>query len=392
MPSLRPQLADVQPNVIFRVGAAVHGRTDIIHLEYGEPFFPVAEHIVAAAQKSLRDERQGYCPGEGMLFLREAIAARMGRVSHIACEPDQVIATAGGTGALMTTLLTLCSAGDDVLIPDPAWPCYDGMLLANGARMVRYPLVAKDGWQPDFAALESLITPSAKVLLLNSPANPCGSVFSRATIERLVEIAEAHDLWIVSDECYDEFSYVGEHVSPAHVASKDRVIVVGTCSKSYAMTGWRAGWLIAPRRLVRALALAATAQINNLPLFVQRAATAALTGPQDGVATARTFYMRHGELATQMCEQAGMPVPQPAGAFYLLLPLERFYAETSGRTFDSVEFTDALIAERQVAVAPGAAFGSTASGYVRISLASSESDLRQGIAAILEFARAQNGR
>jgi len=275
---------------MFRIGALVHGRADVLHLEFGEPDFPTPLHIVEAGQRSLRDERQGYGPGAGLPELRAAIAVRMQRVDGLDTTPERVVASAGGTGGLMASLLCLCAPGDEVLVPDPAWAGYDAMLAASGARMVRYPLRAEHGWQPDLDALEAALTPRARVLLVNSPSNPGGAVFPRQTVERLVTLAARHDLWLLSDECYDQFVYAGEHVSPARFDRDGRVVTIGSFSKSYAMTGWRIGWVIAPSALAETIALAVSASINNLPLFVQRAAIAALAGPQDCVAEMAAAY------------------------------------------------------------------------------------------------------
>jgi aspartate aminotransferase len=381
MPRINPSLAHQLPNPMFRLAALVHGRADIVHLEFGEPDFPTPDHIVRAAEDSLANERQGYGPGNGIPALRTAIVARVARVNHFAPAAEQVIVTAGGTGALFSALLCTCVPGDEVLVPDPAWAGYDGMLAAVGARTVRFPLVAEAGWQPDLDALEAAITPRARVLLINSPSNPGGAVYPRETMARLVDIARRHDLWLLSDECYDEFVFEGEHVSPATLDETGRVITVGTCSKAYAMTGWRVGWAATPAALVAPMTIAVSAQVNNLPLFIQRAAEAALTGPQACVSVMAAAYRERRDLAVALLRQRGVQEYVPAGAFYLLIRVGR--AEDG---FDGVAFAEALIRERGIAVAPGAAFGQRTSGHVRVSLASSPESLRLGIEGLLDFA------
>lgn len=392
MPQVNPSIASQIPNPMFRIGALVHGRADVIHLEFGEPDFSTPHHIVEAAQRSLRDERQGYGPGAGMPFLRAAIADRVARVNRFAPETEQVIVSAGGTGGLMAALLCTCVPGDEVLVPDPAWAGYDAMLATAGAVTVRYPLMAEHGWQPDLKALEAAITPRTRVLLINSPSNPGGAVFSRELIAAFVELAARHDLWLLSDECYDQFVYEGEHVSPATLDTAGRVITIGTCSKSYAMTGWRVGWVVAPLALAPSVALAVSAQVNNLPLFTQRAAEAALRGPQECVASMASAYRERRDLAVDLLRAHGLLEYVPAGAFYLLAPVARdASAGADTVNFDSVAFAEALIYEAHVAVAPGAAFGSRTAGYARVSLASSPADLRAGIEAMLAFARQYAG-
>ncbi|MBF6591545.1 MAG: aminotransferase class I/II-fold pyridoxal phosphate-dependent enzyme [Ktedonobacterales bacterium] len=392
MPPLNPSLASQQANPMFRIAALIHGRGDVLHLEFGEPDFPTPAHIVAAAEASLRDERQGYGPGNGIPSLRAAIAARVARVNQFTPTPEQIVVTAGGTGALMTSLLCLCAPGDAVLVPDPAWAGYDAMLAVAGARKVYYPLLPDQDWQPDFAAMERLVTPRTRVLLVNSPSNPGGAVFGRAVVAHLLAFARRHDLWLLSDECYDEMLFAGEHVSPAALEAEERgdaggrVLTIGTCSKTYAMTGWRVGWVTAPPALAPALTLAVSAQVNNLPLFIQRAAEAALTGPQDGVGAMRASYQARRDLAVEVVRARGLLEYVPAGAFYLLVHVARAAGVPAEAPFESVAFAERLIATRRIAVAPGAAFGPRTARYVRVSLASDAVTLRAGLTGLLDFA------
>lgn len=383
-PHLNPSLAEQVLNPMFHIAALVHGRGDVVHLELGEPDAPTPAHIVEAAIVSLRDERQGYGPTTGIPSLRQALAERVARVNHIETTAERIVLSAGGTGALTASLLAICSPGCDVLLPDPAWPGYDAILATAGARAVRYPLLPEDGWQPDLDALDTAITPQTRVILINSPSNPGGAVFSRGTMERIVAIARRHGLWLISDECYDEFVYEGEHVSPATIDRDGRVLTIGTFSKSYAMTGWRIGWVVAPPAAIGAITLAVTAQLNNLPLFVQRAAEAALAGPQDCVRTMAQAYRERRDLAVALLRGYDLLEYVPAGAFYLL-------ARVGGRddkpaAFDSVAFAEALVRERGIAVAPGGAFGSQTADYVRVSLASATEALRTGLEGALAFA------
>jgi aspartate aminotransferase len=391
-----PRLTVQVQNPMFRIGALVHGREDILHLEFGEPDFPTPAHIVDAAEKSLRDEKQGYGPSNGLAPLRDAIAARVTRVTRSSATPDQIIVTPGGTGALMASLLCLTCPGDEVLVPDPAWAGYEGMLAVAGAHLTRYPLLAAHGWQPDLEALESVITPRARVLLLNSPSNPAGAVYPEATIASLVEIADRHDLWILSDECYDELVYEGQHTSPMALDQHQRVITIGTFSKTYAMTGWRIGWLVAPPALLNGLNIIVAAQVNNLPTFVQRGAEAALRGSQQCARDMLQAYKDRRDLATTLLRSHGMLSYLPTGAFYLLVDIAQG-SDSDAPTppafpnFDSIRFAESLIVERGIAVAPGAAFGNRTNASVRISLASSPDTLKRGISGLLEFVHDYSG-
>lgn len=382
MPDLNPSLRDRPLNVMLRIGELVHGQSHIIHLEFGEPSFPTPDHIVSAAERSIRDERQGYGPSAGMPWLREAIVARAEHITGLAAGPERAVVTMGGTGGLQAALLALCAPGDEVLTPDPAWPGYDAMIAAASARQVRYPLVAAHGWEPDLDALRALCGPRTRVLVLNTPSNPTGAVFSRATIEALVTLADERDLWILSDECYDDILFEGQHVSPASLAP-ERTIVAGTCSKSYAMTGWRVGWVIAPGVVAPSIGVVTAAQVNNLPLLTQRAAHAALTGPQDCVREMVAGYRERRDLALGLLDAANAREYTPMGAFYLLINL----ALLAGRPVASLPFAERLIAERAIAAGPGSAFGERTPEHLRVSLASSPDDLRAGIAGILAAAR-----
>ena len=385
MPATNPSLAGRGASPMFALAELAYGRTDVIHLEFGEPGFATPEHITRAAVASIERERQGYGPPSGPSWLRAEIAARIQRVNRFAVSPEQVIVTPGGTGALTTALLVLCAAGDEVLVPDPGWPGYEGILATASAVPRHYPLLPERGWQPDLEALERAVTPRTRVLLLNSPSNPGGAVFTRATVEALVEVARRHDLWLLSDECYDEMLFDCEHVSPAALDGTEHVLTVGTCSKSYAMTGWRVGWLAAPRSLSASLGIAIAAQVNNLPLFAQRAAEAALTAPQTCVAEMREAYRTRRDLALGVLRAHGLADYTPAGAFYLLVDVARA-AGSAADAFDSVGFARALLAERGVVAAPGAAFGATIPGRMRVSLAGPDEALREGLERMLAFA------
>lgn len=392
MPRMNPALATQQPNPMFRIAALVYGRDDVLHLEFGEPDFATPAHISSAAVTSITTERQGYGPGNGIAALRAAVADRVARVNGFTPTADQVVMTAGGTGGLMGSLLCLCSPGDVVLTPDPGWPGYDAMLAVAGVGRAYYPLLPENSWLPDLDAIEAAITPQTRVLLVNSPSNPGGAVYPLETIAALVEIAARHDLWLLSDECYDELVYDGRHVSPAALDMDGHVLTVGSFSKSFAMTGWRIGWAVAPPAIAPALGLTTAAQINNLPRFVQRAALAALEGPQQCIAEMRASYVARRNLATDLLAERDLLEYTPAGAFYLLIPVARAAGYGADEPFDTLAFAEALIAERGIALAPGMAFGRHTERYVRVSFASSPDALRAGISGLLDFASGWRSR
>jgi aspartate aminotransferase/aminotransferase len=341
------------------------GRADVMHLEVGEPDFPTPAHIVEAAVRAARDGHTKYTPNAGTASLREAVAASM------AIEPDQVVVTCGAINALLSSLMVLVGPGDGILVPDPGWPNYAMIATMLEARAVPYPLDA--GYEPDLERLEAL-APAAKALIVNSPGNPTGAVWREEVVERVMEIAGKHDLYVISDEVYEAIVFEGEHVSPARFDTDGRVITVSGVSKTYAMTGWRIGYLAATRELATLVAKTQEAIVACPNGIAQVAAEAALTGPQDCVAEMRDAYRARRDVARDLLAGAGMLAAEPHGAFYILAraPLD----------------ATTLVAEHGVAVAPGSTFGPAGAGLVRLSLASPAAVVEEGtsrlIRAVLE--------
>lgn len=367
---------------IFHIQAQASQQPGCIRLEIGEPNFRTPAHIRRAAEVALEERPLTYGPPQGLLSLREALAAKLQRFNGYTTNPEQICITAGGTGALMAILHILCGPGDEALIPDPAWPLYTHMLACLGARPVYYRLHPKTGWLPDLEELERLVTPRTKLLLINSPSNPTGAVFPRALVEQLVEFARCHDLYLLSDEAYDELVYEGEHVSPAALCDDGRVIGAYTFSKTYAMTGWRIGYTVASPEITRGIVSIHNAMCNNVSHLAQWAAEAALAGPQDCVAEMREAYHQRRDAVLEILQAHDLETHAPHGAFYVLIDI-------SAARLPSLEFALRLLSERNIAVAPGSAFGQTIDGYARISLASALSDLQAGIAGLCEFLKEQ---
>jgi aspartate/methionine/tyrosine aminotransferase len=253
------------------------------------------------------------------------------------------------------------------------------MLTWTGARGVFYPCAAADGFQPDLDALTRLITKRTKMLLINSPNNPTGAVYPTATISRLIEIAQQHNLWLVSDECYDQIILDGTWTSPASLAPDDpRIASVFTFSKSYSMTGWRIGYVAGSAELIDTATKVLESNSSCVSTISQVAAEAALDGPQDCVGEMVAAYRHRRNLVVDILREANMLASEPTGAFYCM-------ADISPTNLNSRDFAFRLLRERGVAVAPGTAFGDVAAGAVRISLASSDIDLREGVGRLAEF-------
>jgi aspartate/methionine/tyrosine aminotransferase len=225
---------------------------EAIHLEVGEPDFPTPEHVVEAAQGAARMGLTRYAPNAGIPELREALAEKVTRRNGYGTRPDQVVVTQGGIQALYLTLRALLAPGDEVLLPDPAWPNYRMIAHLLGARVLSYPLVAEGGYLPRLEELERLVTPRTRAILVNSPSNPLGTVVHRELMEGLLLFARRHGLWFISDEVYDEVVFGDAFVSAGSVADhSDRLVSIYSFSKVYAMTGWRVGYLVAPSDLAK---------------------------------------------------------------------------------------------------------------------------------------------
>jgi aspartate/methionine/tyrosine aminotransferase len=352
------------------------GRAGVLHLEVGEPDFTTPAHIVEAGARALRDGHTRYTANAGTASLREAIAAKLARHNGLAVESEQVVVTHGAVNALLTALMVLVEPGDGILMPDPGWPNYQMMATMLGAEAVAYPLDPQTGYEPDLERLAELCArPGAKVLMVNSPGNPTGAVWRRETVRQVVEIACAHGLYVLSDEVYEEIVFEGEHVSPARFDGDGRVVTVSAVSKTYAMTGWRIGYLAATRELAELVAKTQEAIVACPNAAAQVAAEVALTGPQDFVAEMRDAYRLRRDVAVRGLAASGLLVTEPHGAFYIL-------ADVSRATDDTAAFARQLVVEHGVAVAPGSTFGPGGAGLVRLSLASPTAVIEEGIARL----------
>jgi len=358
-----------------------------VRLHIGEPSFRTPEHIRLAAVEALHGEPITYGPAAGWPWLRELIAEKIERVNGYHVGPQQVAIAMGGTGAIQSALIATVGVGDEVLIPDPHWPHYTMQLASCGATAVSYPLDPQNEWLPDIAHLERLVTQRTRLLLINSPGNPTGAVYPAQLVEDLLDFARRHDLYLLSDESYDEILFEGIHVSPGALLTHDefnlgRVICVYTFSKTYAMTGWRIGYLVTGTQLLKTITYVLDAGYTNISTLIQRAAAAALTGSQTCVAEMRQTYHRRRDLAVSLLKELGRYVYTPHGAFYILIDVTS--REGGGRR--GRQFALDLLRERNVAAAPGSTFGSVAENYVRVSLAASDEEIVHGIREICTFA------
>ncbi|MGE3619139.1 MAG: pyridoxal phosphate-dependent aminotransferase [Acidimicrobiia bacterium] len=348
-----------------------------IHLELGEPDFPTPAHVVEAADAAARAGRTGYTSNLGIPELRAALATKLRTRNGIEATADQVVVTHGATQGLLAVLRALVDPGDGVLVPDPGWPNYRSMTEAVHGTVQPYALRPEAGYVPRVADVERALTPRSRVLLLNSPSNPLGSMLDEATLAELVELARAHDLWVVGDECYEDIAFGGPVPVTARFDADERVVSVFSFSKSYAMTGWRVGYVHAPGRLAPLLSGLQEPLVSCVNTPAQHAALAALTGPQDVVARMRDSYRDRRDAALAVLADAGIPALRPAGAFYL-------WVDVSAAGLPSAEVARDLVVERRVAAVAGEAFGPSGQGALRISLATAVDDLLEGCRRIGE--------
>ncbi len=356
---------------------------EAIHLEIGEPDQPVGAHVVEAAAAAGREGRTGYTSSTGLPALRTAIAERVTARCGRRTEPDDVVVTHGAMHGLAMTFQALLGPGDEVLLPDPAFPNWAMAATAAGAVVRTYPTRPERGFVPVAAEVEAAITPRTRALLVCSPDNPTGAVYPAEVLAQLVEIARRHDLWLLSDECYEAITFGVPFVSPAAFDTDGRVVVLGSVSKTYAMTGWRIGWVAtADRGLLEVLGHLSEALVACPSTVGQIGALAALTGPQESVAAAVASYRERRDAATGLLAARGIGFTRPEGAFYLLVDVQD--EDTDG-------FAERLLARRHVAVAPGSTFGAQAAGRVRVSLASARPVLLEGLARLADEVAAAHG-
>lgn len=337
--------------------------SDAINLGLGQPDFDTPTHIKAAAIKAINEGFTGYTIGSGIPELREALSLKFKEENGFSVSPKEIIVTSGASEALAIALAALLNPGDEVLISNPGFVSYNALTEILNGRAVSVPLAEDLTMKPE-AVLEK-ITPKTRAIVLNSPSNPTGAVSSRADIKALAEIAEDHNITILSDEVYEYFIYEGEHVSPASYS--DNVITVNATSKSYAMTGWRLGYVAARAEYIGQM-LKVHQYIQACANSVaQKAAYAAVTGPKDSVNVMKEEFRKRRDVLVKGLNELGMECALSKGAFYAF-----------PKVSDSAEVASKLISNG-VIVVPGTAFGSEGDGYIRISYAASMKDIEKAL-------------
>jgi aspartate aminotransferase len=359
----------------------------VISYAAGEPNFPTPEHIVEAAVVAARDPKNHrYTPAAGLPELREAVAEKTLRDSGLSVPASQVVITNGGKQAVYQAFATLLDPGDEVLVPTPYWTTYPEVIKLAGGIQVDVFAGAEQNYLVTVDQLEAALTERTKVLLFVSPSNPTGSVYSPEQTREIGEWAEAHGLWVITDEIYQNLTYDGLRavsIVEAVPALADRTILVNGVAKTYAMTGWRLGWMVGPADAMKAAANLQSHLSSNVSNISQRAALAALTGPQDCVAEMLEAFDRRRKLIVgELNKIPGFVTPTPQGAFYVYPDVSGLLGrDWNGTTpTSSLELADLILDQVEVAAVPGEAFGP--SGYLRFSYALGDEPLLEGMARL----------
>jgi aspartate aminotransferase len=364
-----------------------HEGHDVVDLGAGEPDFPTPPHVVAAAHAAIDAGFTKYTANMGAAALREAIGHRYREDYGIAYAPDEIVVTAGGKQALFHAALALFGPGDEVIVHTPGWPTLAEQIKLAGATPVIVETDVRDGFALTAARLLDAVTPRTRGIVINSPGNPTGALLSEAEAAVLAKEAARRGLWIVLDLCYDRLIYGGTpHNLPAIFgdAMRDRLVLCGSVSKTYAMTGWRCGWIAASKPVASAANALQSHETSNVSSIAQKAAEAALTGPQTCVDEMLAAYtQRRDRLIGWLAEEPRLETVVPQGAFYLF-PSVRAFLSPDGCASSS-DFAMKLLHDERVVTTAGEAFGTP--GFIRLSYATSLDRLREGATRIIRFAR-----
>ena len=357
---------------------------EIIHLEIGEPDFETPPHIVQAGVRALQDGYTHYGPTPGLPELRQAVARNSREVRGIDTDWQQVVVTPGAKPIMFYVLLALAEPGAEVVYPNPGFPIYESMIEFSGAKAVPMQLLEESAYHPDLSTLPDLVNARTRLLIINSPENPCGSALTRDELETIAAVVREYpDLYVMSDEIYKDILYAGEHHSIAALPGMgDRTIILDGFSKSYAMTGWRLGYGILPPELVPHISRLATNSVSCAASFSQIAGVAALDGPQDAVQEmAAEFARRRRLIADGLQSIPGVNCPEPEGAFYAFPSIK-----DTGLT--SAQFEERAMQDAGVALLSGSAFGKFGEGYVRLSYANSPENISKALERLDTMVRA----
>jgi aspartate aminotransferase len=361
----------------------------IIGLQVGDPDFATAPAVMDVAMKAMSSGLTHYTSSRGNPDLLSAVAKKLQRDEGVSYDPaSEILVTHGGIHAYYTAMQSILNPGDEVLVPDPSWATHSNMAIMLRGTVTRIPAPAENGFIPYFDSWEKALTSRTRVIVLNYPSNPTGAYPTRQYLQNLQDFAKAHDLWIVSDEVYGSL-YYGERPTSAAAFEgvRERTLLVNSLSKSYAMTGWRVGFLAAPARVINNALKAGQNSITCVAPFIQQAAAFALTDPdiQQVTAGMRSAYARRRDLVLRIAHELECDtvlVTPPQGAFY-------FFLDFRPLKMTSVEICERILEEEGVGLVPGSAFGVQGEGFVRMTIAASDEDVEAGFRKIVKWAERQ---
>ncbi|MDX2212350.1 MAG: pyridoxal phosphate-dependent aminotransferase [Oculatellaceae cyanobacterium bins.114] len=383
---LAGRVGHVSPSMTLAIDAKAKAMKaegiDICSFSAGEPDFDTPKHIVEAAKAALDQGKTRYGPAAGEPKLREAIAQKLQNDNNLCYGADNIIVTNGGKQSLFNLMLALIDSGDEVIIPAPYWLSYPEMVKLAGGTPVIVPTTAEAGYRITPEQLRQAITPQTKLFILNSPSNPTGMVYTPDEIRAIAAVVVEHDIWVVSDEIYEKILYDGaEHLSIGAAGPEiyERTIISSGFAKTYAMTGWRIGFLAAPTAITQAVTTIQGHSTSNVCTFAQYGAIAAYQNPQTCVTEMLTAFAERRQVMLEALNAIpGLQCPKPDGAFYV-------FPDISKLGLPSIDFCSALLEKQQVAVIPGIAFG--ADSCIRLSYATDLNTIRKGMERLATFVR-----
>lgn len=390
MPSLNTNLLELSESATValadRVRQMQNSGQKIHALQTGDPDFPTPQPIVDAAYRAMQEGQTHYCNSRGLPALRLAISRKLSESNQVEYDAaTEILVTSGGVHAYYCALQAILNLGDEVLVTDPSWMTHVNLVGMAGGRAVRVPTTPDENFLPNIQSWERALSPRTIALVLNSPANPTGAVATRDYLGELNEFAARRNLFVISDEVYESILFDGrEHTSFASLPqAKSRCLLVNSFSKTYAMTGWRIGYLAAPKTVISQALKASQNTITNVAPFVQKAAIAALTDTavSSAINDMRAIYARRKQKVTEMWRESAAPVHihEPQGAFY-------FFLDVRGLNLRSLEIAESLLTEVGVAVVPGSFYGSCGEGFLRMTIAAADETIVEGFRSLLSWA------
>lgn len=385
-PQIDEKIAELKPSATEEVDNKIeemeqNGVDDIVSLGVGEPCFDTPEYIKKSTWEALKDGKTNYEPTAGDCELRKEISKKFQKENNINADPDEIIVTPGAKFAIYLAFQTILEEGDQVMLLDPSWVTYEPAANINGASAIRVPTNELKGFQPDIEAVKEAMNPSVKIIVINTPCNPTGAVFKPSLIRKITEIAKENDAYILADEPYEYLIYEGEHYSPG--SEYDNVITANAFSKSYAMTGWRLGYVTGPQEILEGMTKIYQHSVSCVTSFAQSGAIEALKSEESKQALGRMIngYKKRREQMIGLIEDSNYLKLNynPNGAFYCFVNYDL--------DKPSMELSKELLEEARVATVPGAAFGNTGEGHLRLSYATSKENIEEALNRMEEYFR-----